>query len=44
MWLFAIALFVTLFFATDLPHPWLVFLFALPAQVAMVATIFGRSK
>jgi hypothetical protein len=43
MWLFAIALFVTIGIFFTWNYAWLVFLFAIGVQVAMAATIFGRT-
>ena len=42
LWIFAIALFFTLFLALGWPYAWIVFLFALAIQVFMASTIFEK--
>jgi hypothetical protein len=42
LWLMVIAIFVALIFLTDWQYSWLVFLFAIPIQVVMVAMIFDK--
>jgi len=44
LWVLTLALFLTLFFVVGWQYAWLVFIFAVPIQVFMVATIFDIEK